>query len=129
MRAVREALAGLGYDMSRYHQESFQAALQQAEAVPADIVPDDKKEAEIEFSLSGISTKCAETDTILIAGRAAGLMIPSGCTMGLCGTCKVRKIEGQVHMVHNGGITDEDIADNYILACCSRPIGFVKLEI
>ncbi|EHH06985.1 dioxygenase reductase subunit [Agrobacterium tumefaciens CCNWGS0286] len=129
MRAVREALAGLGYDMIRYHQESFQAALQQAEAVPADIVPDDRKEAEIEFSLSGISTKCAETDTILIAARAAGLMIPSGCTMGLCGTCKVRKIEGQVHMVHNGGITDEDIADNYILACCSRPIGFVKLEI
>ena len=77
---------------------------------------------------SGVTAKCTETDTILLAARAAGLVIPSGCTMGICGTCKVRKLDGQVHMVHNGGITEEDIADDYILACCSNPIGHVTVE-
>ena len=32
-------------------------------------------------------------------------------------------------MVHNGGITEEDIAAGYILACCSNPIGKVELEV
>ncbi|TIL70132.1 MAG: 2Fe-2S iron-sulfur cluster binding domain-containing protein, partial [Mesorhizobium sp.] len=86
------------------------------EKVPDDFVPTEKNEAEIEFVLSGVSAKCVETDTILAAARAAGLVIRSGCSMGICGTCKVRKIDGDVHMVHNGGITDEEIADGYILA-------------
>lgn len=31
-------------------------------------------------------------------------------------------------MVHNGGISDSDIAEGYILACCSHPIGAVTIE-
>ena len=49
--------------------------------------------------------------------------------MGICGTCPVQKLSGQVHMVHNGGITDEDIEAGYILACCSRPIGAVTINL
>ncbi|WP_457811540.1 stachydrine N-demethylase reductase subunit Stc4 [Sinorhizobium meliloti] len=128
MRAVREALAGLGYDMSRYHQESFTAEPGHAEDVPEDVIPDDQNHAEIAFALSGVTTRCSETDTILAAAKAAGLVIPSGCSMGICGTCKVRKTEGQVHMVHNGGITDEDVEDGYILACCSKPLRRVSVE-
>jgi ferredoxin-NADP reductase len=127
MRAVREALAGLGYDMSRYHQESFSAGPEHAEEVPEDVVPDAHNHVEIEFTLSGVTTRCAETDTILAAARAAGILIPSGCSMGICGTCKILKTAGHVHMVHNGGITEEDVADGYILACCSRPLGRVML--
>lgn len=128
MRAVREALAALGYDMSRYHQESFSAEPANAEDVPEDVVPDAQNRAEIEFAFSGVTTKCSEADTVLAAAKSAGLFIPSGCSMGICGTCKIRKTDGQVHMVHNGGITDEDIEDNYILACCSKPIGRVSVE-
>ena len=49
-------------------------------------------------------------------------------TIGICGSCKIRKTRGEVHMVHNGGITDEDVARGYILACCSNPIGRVSVE-
>jgi len=128
MRAVREALAGLGFDMNRYHQESFSAEPAHAEDVPEDVLPDSQNQAEVEFAFSGIAAKCFETDTILATAKAAGLVIPSGCSMGICGTCKVRKTGGQVHMIHNGGITDEDIEENYILACCSKPIGRVTVE-
>ncbi|MAA97261.1 MAG: hybrid-cluster NAD(P)-dependent oxidoreductase [Stappia sp.] len=128
MQAVREALVALGYDMSRYHQESFSGALERAEAVPDDVVPDEQNRAEVVFSVSGVTARCSEADTVLAAARAEGLVIPSGCTMGICGTCKVLKTDGEVHMVHNGGITDEDIEEGYILACCSRPLGRVTVE-
>lgn len=131
MQAVREALQGLGFDMDRYHQESFHAPVETEADVPEldDVVPDEDTRAEVIFAGSGVIAKVAETDTILSAARANGLNIPSGCTFGVCGTCKVRKTAGEVHMVHNGGISEDDIAEGYILACCSHPIGKVEVDI
>lgn len=131
MQAVREALQGLGFDMDRYHQESFQAPVETEADTPVldDVVPDDESRAEVTFVVSGVTAKVAETETILSAAKANGLNIPSGCTFGVCGTCKVRKSEGDVHMVHNGGISEDDIADGYILACCSNPIGKVSIDV
>jgi ferredoxin len=71
---------------------------------------------------------CHETDTVLAVARGSGIVIPSGCTFGVCGTCKIRKTAGEVHMVHNGGISEEDIDEGYILACCSKPIGAVEVD-
>ncbi|MBY6152223.1 hybrid-cluster NAD(P)-dependent oxidoreductase [Vannielia litorea] len=131
MTAVREALQGMGYDMERYHQESFKAPVETVEDIPEhdDVVPEAAETAEVTFGVSGVSRTCRETDTVLAVARAAGLGIPSGCTFGLCGTCKIRKTAGEVHMVHNGGISDDDIAEGYILACCSHPIGAVEVEV
>ena len=131
MQAVRDALQGLGYDMDRYHQESFHAPVATEAEVPAldDVVPDEDTQAEVTFSISGVTVKAAETDTILAAAKANGLNVPSGCTFGVCGTCKIRKTEGEVHMVHNGGISEDDIAEGYILACCSNPIGKVSVDV
>jgi len=131
MQAVREALQGLGYDMERYHEESFHAPVETPADVPErdDVVPDGGTGAEVTFAASGVTAKVAQTDTILAAAKANGLNIPSGCTFGVCGTCKVRKTEGEVHMVHNGGISEDDIAEGFILACCSNPIGKVSVDV
>ncbi|MBW7055411.1 hybrid-cluster NAD(P)-dependent oxidoreductase [Paracoccus bogoriensis] len=131
MQAVREMLVSLGYDMERYHQESFGTPVaSEAEApVIEDIAPDGESRAQVVFAASGVTAACAETDTVLAVARRAGLNIPSGCTFGLCGTCKIRKTAGEVHMVHNGGISDEDIAEGWILACCSNPLGRVVVEV
>ncbi|SIQ94742.1 Ferredoxin-NADP reductase [Paracoccus thiocyanatus] len=131
MQAVRDMLIALGYDMDRYHQESFGAPIRNQAETPVldDLVPDQESAAQITFETSGVTANCAQTDTVLAVARANGLNIPSGCTFGLCGTCKIRKTAGEVHMVHNGGITDEDIEDGYILACCSHPIGAVSVEV
>ena len=131
MQAVRDMLVALGYDMERYHQESFGAPVRNEADAPVidDVVPDEATGAEITFESSGVTAKCHETDTVLAVAKANGLNIPSGCTFGLCGTCKIRKTSGEVHMVHNGGISDEDIEEGYILACCSHPIGAVAVEV
>ena len=114
--------------MKRYHQESFHAEPEVADDTPTDVFPAAQNQAEINFRLSAKTAKCSETDTVLLAAKSAGLVIPSGRNMGICGTCRVKKTGGQVHMVHNGGITDEDIEEGYILACCSKPMGHVVLE-
>ncbi|MEO5615323.1 MAG: 2Fe-2S iron-sulfur cluster-binding protein, partial [Cypionkella sp.] len=94
-----------------------------------DVSPVDGAVAEITFADSGVVAACGETDTVLAVAKRSGLNIPSGCTFGLCGTCKVKKLSGDVHMVHNGGISDEDIADGYILACCSNPMGKISVAV
>lgn len=130
MQAVGEALAGLGYDMEHYHQESFGSPEPKDDGASdmLESLPQEDVKAQISFNVSGVTQGCAETETVLNVARDAGIAIPSGCTFGVCGTCKVRKTSGDVQMVHNGGITDDEIEDGYILACCSYPKGNVSLE-
>jgi ferredoxin-NADP reductase len=129
MTAVREILHSLGYDMARYFQESFAAPAETMAEIKEfdDEVPEEGATAEIVFESAGVTASCTETDTILQIARASGVPIPSGCNFGICGTCKVRKTSGTVHMVHNGGISDDDVEEGYILACCSKPIGKVSV--
>ncbi len=44
------------------------------------------------------------------------------------GHLPVPKLSGAGHTVHNGGITDDDIQDGFILACCARPLGAVAVD-
>lgn len=131
MQAVREMLQSLGYDMDRYHQESFGAPVRTEAEAPVidDVTPSEDSRARIAFAASGVTAPCAETDTVLAVAKRSGLNIPSGCTFGLCGTCKVRKLRGEVHMVHNGGISDDEIAEGYILACCAQPLGEIAIDL
>jgi len=128
MQAVRAMLDNAGFDMARYHQESFAAPAK--EDVPPVASPADDPVAEatpITFSLSGVDASCLSGQTVLQTARSAGVRIAAACEFGLCGTCKV-KCDGPVDMQHNGGILDDEIADGYILACCSRPLGAVQIE-
>ncbi|NGQ91767.1 hybrid-cluster NAD(P)-dependent oxidoreductase [Rhodobacter sp. HX-7-19] len=126
MRSVREMLASLGYDMARYHEESFAAPA--LEEVPVETAAPTGA-AEITFEGAGKTVSCDGAETVLAVARRAGLNIPSSCNFGLCGTCKVQKTGGEVVMVHNGGISDEEIESGLILACCSRPQGKVSLAV
>lgn len=131
MQSVRDMLIALGFDMDHYHQESFGAPIKTEADAPVieDVAPEEGAKAQITFTASGVTASCAETDTVLAVAKRSGLNIPSGCTFGLCGTCRIRKVSGEVHMVHNGGISDDDIAEGYILACCSHPMGPIEVEV
>jgi len=131
MQAVRDMLYALGFDMNHYQQESFGVVVAEAsdEVDLNDTVPDDAISSQLVFARSAVTTECLQTDTVLAVAKASGLNIASGCTMGICGTCKVKKTAGEVHMVHNGGISAADIEQGYILACCSHPMGNVEIDV
>ncbi len=130
MRAVRAMLEAAGFDMACYHQESFAAP--KAEAVEATIEDEIHKSSDValpvRFALSNVDGESFADQTVLQAARAVGVRIPAACEFGLCGTCKTLKLSGEVEMNHNGGILDEEIADGYILACCSKPLTAVEVE-
>jgi len=131
MQAVRDILHLAGFDMERYQEESFQAPITDQSQTPTfedDVVLEAAEDAELVFAASGASVRCRQTDTVLSVAREAGIVVPSACQFGVCGTCRLRKLDGEVHMVHNGGISDDDIAEGYILACCSHPLGKVTLD-
>ena len=131
MQAVRDVLNSLGFDMNNYFQESFG----EPQVKPIDIddhddvVPDADASAQVVFLSSGVELACRETETILSVAKKAGLNPASSCNMGICGVCKLKKVSGEVHMVHNGGISEDDIENGYILSCCSHPIGKVAVEL
>jgi ferredoxin-NADP reductase len=123
MRSARDMLAAAGFDLQHYHEESFHPAQDEAPA-PAP----DEPAGRVIFTVSEVEAAGEPGETLLQISRAAGVNIPSGCTMGLCGTCKVRRLSGETSMNHNGGIQDEDIEAGFVLACCTRPIGRVEIE-
>lgn len=130
MQAVRNVLQAAGFDMRRYHEESFATPVYDASETRqhGDVQIEAGRSANVRFAASDREMACHEASTLLEVATEAGLHIPSACLFGVCGACKVRKLEGKVHMVPNGGITDEDVAEGWVLACCTRPIGDVVLD-
>lgn len=66
--------------------------------------------------------------TLLEAGLAAGLAMPSSCTMGGCGACRVRARGELVHDTPNALDADEQAA-GYAFACIARPLGPCDIEV
>ncbi|MEO1192132.1 MAG: hybrid-cluster NAD(P)-dependent oxidoreductase [Pseudomonadota bacterium] len=130
MATVRDMLEKTAFDMAHYHQESFAAAPEEVGPVvgEGDALTDGVGQQAIRFTLSDLAGFCAPDQTVLQAARAQGLRIPAACESGLCGTCKVMKTKGSVEMAHKGGILDDEIAEGYILACCSRPLTALEVE-
>ena len=77
----------------------------------------------VTFLRSGSVISVAPGETLLDAGRRAGVPLRSNCGAGFCGSCAVRKISGTVDMSDNGGLRQRDIDAGRILLCCSRPAG------
>ncbi|WP_370298632.1 FAD-binding oxidoreductase [Pontibacterium sp.] len=135
MEAVRNMLRDAGYDMDRYHEESFgetpakdvkQAEKHADEAELEDQLP--KETVQISFA-DGDATAAVELGvTLNEAAAEAGVNIAKACGVGICGACRVKVVSGNVEMTHNGGITEEEIDAGYVLSCCTQVKGDVQIE-
>lgn len=67
--------------------------------------------------------------TILEAGLDDGLEMPNSCTVGGCGTCRVKLVSGQVSMAEPNCLDSDERAQGYILACSSKPLSPCVIEV
>jgi 3-ketosteroid 9alpha-monooxygenase subunit B len=51
-----------------------------------------------------------------------GLDAPFSCREGACSACACRLVQGEVKMLHNDVLDEQDLADGYVLACQAVPV-------
>ncbi len=116
MRACADASAH--WEPRTVHCEHFKAP--DASAARADGA--DKPRAAGSFLLkiasTGAMVEVAPAQSIVDALEAAGIRVATSCQSGLCGTCKIRYLEGEAD--HQDFILDDDEHAHWLTACVSR---------
>jgi cytochrome P450/ferredoxin-NADP reductase len=75
---------------------------------------------EVELADSGLTVPVAANETLLHALRAVGIDVPSDCGEGLCGTCEVPVLSGEVDHRDIVLTEGERREGRRMMACCSR---------
>ncbi|WP_421955918.1 cytochrome P450/oxidoreductase [Polaromonas sp.] len=98
------------------HIEHFVSTLQALD-------PSRENAFEIELRDSGLVLPVAADQTILMALRKANIDVQSDCEEGLCGSCEVRVVAGQIDHRDMVLTPSERAGQNRMMACCSRARG------
>lgn len=123
MAGVREEMLSRGVAETNLHQERFTPAPRPLEA---------SRYAAQPFRVLAQGGQWDGTvqpgETLLEAGLAAGAPMTFSCTLGGCGRCRVKVVEGKVEMPEPNCLLPLEREANYALACIARPLGPVVLE-
>ena len=79
---------------------------------------------------SGRSFTVEGDETLLSAGIRQGLNMPYSCKDGACGSCKCKKISGELQLgtYQTKALSDEERAQGLVLTCCATALSDVVLE-
>jgi ferredoxin-NADP reductase len=83
----------------------------------------------VTFLRSGKEVASRNGTPLLEAGEAAGVLMPSGCRMGICFSCVLPLREGAVRDLRDGRLTTATEGDNVLIqTCVSAAAGDCRLE-
>jgi 3-ketosteroid 9alpha-monooxygenase subunit B len=116
------ALRRIGTPAARIHVERFQSGSETGDE-PAGQHSDGERVATAEVELDGQTHRLPwpERTRLLDVLIAGGLNPPYSCRQGTCGACACRVVRGEVELLHNEVLEDEDFAEGYTLACQALP--------
>ena len=125
MDAAEAVLVERGIASDKIHIERFTAGRPSAAiAAQMQALQEEAAGQTISVTLDGRTRRIDfDGSSILDSARAAGLPAPFACKAGVCATCRAKVTSGKVEMAVQYGLTDEEIADGYILTCQSVPAG------
>jgi ring-1,2-phenylacetyl-CoA epoxidase subunit PaaE len=119
---ARAALAGRGVPASDVHRELFHVAGEAPRPARSRSGPTDPG-CRVTVRLDGRETTFAMPDegSVLDAVLAHRPDAPYACKGGVCGTCRVRVVEGTVRMGRNFALEPDEVAAGFALACQAVP--------
>ncbi|GAB3687359.1 2Fe-2S iron-sulfur cluster-binding protein [Saccharopolyspora tripterygii] len=143
MDATRKALREAGFPKSAIHLERFAslagnpfdnatqaepATAPEPEPAPDPAPEESAEQAEPEESVVDVTLdgenhvfNWPADKRLLDLLKEKGLPAPSSCSEGICAACECRVTEGEVTMVNNQVLEQEDLDEGYVLACQSLP--------
>ncbi len=126
MDEARAALLSRGVPAARLKEERFVSI-----ADGQSTAEESSESQEVGFIILGTkkSVFVRPGQTILEAGLDEGLELPNSCTVGGCGTCRVKLVSGKVSMAEPNCLDSDERAQGYVLACCSKPLSPCVLEV
>ncbi|GAA4717324.1 ferredoxin--NADP reductase [Nocardioides conyzicola] len=93
------------------------------EAAPGDPGPEGPVRLEVELDGENYSFDDWAPGTKLLDHlEAKGVKAPYSCREGECSACAIRLLEGEVKMLHNDVLDDDDLAEGIRLGCQSVPV-------
>ena len=101
-----------------------------ATVAPAAYQPLSTQSFHVSVLPSGREFDVAPGEAMLHAGIRQGIGLPYGCKDGACGSCKCKKISGEVkHGPHqHKALSELEEANGFVLTCCGFPQSDVVLE-
>jgi stearoyl-CoA 9-desaturase NADPH oxidoreductase len=116
--AVEETFAGLGLQ-ERLHTERFRPSVLAV-----------GEGGTVSFARSGVVADAPGSATLLDTGEAAGVLMPSGCRMGICYGCVIPLREGAVRDLRTGDVTTASAGDGVLIqTCISAAAGTCDLDV
>jgi ferredoxin-NADP reductase len=82
---------------------------------------------EVRFARSTTTVDADGTTPLLDAGEAAGVLMPSGCRMGICHGCVVPLLAGRVRDLRTGEVHGDE--GDLVQTCISAAAGPVELDL
>jgi ferredoxin-NADP reductase len=82
---------------------------------------------EVVFTKSATTVQAPGATALLDAGEAAGVLMPSGCRMGICHGCVVPLLAGRVRDLRTGDVHGEE--GDLVQTCISAAAGPVELDL
>ncbi len=73
---------------------------------------------QVEFSTSGVTAQASGATPLLDVGEAAGVLMPSGCRMGICYGCVSTLSSGTVRDLRTGALTTAETGDAIAIQTC-----------
>lgn len=121
MDSVMTVLKESGVDDKHIHREYFTLEKTAMETPP---VVEEVKTHSVTIKLYGKqhTFDVHPDETILSAAQRENLDPPYACQIGACCTCRARIISGKVVMDEREALSDDEMAEGYVLTCQSHPV-------